>query len=320
MKVEVTSRLPLSGTTHCTLKYLMPGDPRALYSIKSGQNEAKVLSVGFQCIEANYFKNNPSRVAACQRFIANYTWNKFPSANSNYGLWGWGRTQSGTVVLLNIKEGLEVIDNRKQKDLEKFRQFTAGIDHPLVEKIVEHRSKYFENLKSEFSQNIKSITGLDPNHQNPSFLNGVLPKEKFDKFAKQIARPNDFISKPDPAKKNFIDKKLENLTPSETLGLGAAAGCLATAAVLFTRKIPRGFSKFTGGTQINSHPVPYMLRTKGIILPPVLHTLSNYLPGQRFQIGSEPNPRASNSSLLKETISKHNWQEIVDSLPKDGFF
>ena len=278
MKVEVTRSEPVSGATHSALKHLMPGNPRVLYSIPRGQNEAKVLNVGIQYIVANCFEDKPSRWASCQRFLANNTWNKFPSANSNYKLWGWGRTQSGTDVLVNKKEVLEVIDNRKRKDLEKFRQYTAGFDHPILEKIVEHRRKYFENVKSEFSQNQKSITGLDPNYQNPSFPTVVLPKDKFDKTVHQIARPNAFISKHVPVNKNFIDKKLENLTPSETLGLGAAAGCLATAAVvLFTRrKIPRGFSKFTGGTQRNSFPDPFTFTIGGITLPPVLPTLPNF--------------------------------------------
>jgi hypothetical protein len=276
MKVEVTRSEPVLGPIHSALKYSMPGDPSVLYSIKSGQNEAKVLNVGIQYIEANCFKNNPSRVASCQRFIANYTWNKFPSANSNYKLWGWGRTLSETVVLVNKKHVLQAIENREQKDLEKFRQFTAGFDHPILKEIEAHRRTFYENVKSEFAQNQKSITGLDPNYENPSFPTVVLPKDKFDKTVHQIARPNAFISKHVPTKKNFIDKNLENLTPSETLGLGAAAGCLATAAfVLFTRKIPRGFSKFTGGTQRNSYPDPFMFRIKGITLPPILPTLPN---------------------------------------------
>jgi hypothetical protein len=277
MKVEVTSRLPVLGPTHSALKYSMPGDPSVLYSIKSGQNEAKVLNVGIQYIEANYFKNNPSRKASCQRFLANYTWNKFPSANSNYKLWGWGRTLSGTVVLVNKKEVLQAIEKQERKDLEKFRQYTAGFDHPILKQIEAHRRTFYENVKSEFSQNQKSITGLDPNYENPSFPTVVLPKDKFDKTVHQIARPNAFISKPDPAKKNFIDKKLENLTPSETLGLGVAAGCFATALVgLLTRKIPRGFSKFTGGTQRNSFPDPLTFTIGGITLPPVLPTLPNF--------------------------------------------
>lgn len=307
MKAEITGSGPISEPVYCALKYQMPDHPKAIYSIPRGHSEAQITKVGIQFIRTNRFENNPSFLGGCQRFIANKLWNQLPIGNSQHKLWGWGRTLSGEYVLVNKNQVLQAIGNRENNELIKFRQFTAGFNASIFKDIEKHRGEFYQNLRDVFSENQKQIIGLDTNYENPSFPNVLVPKSKFDEIVNKIAKPNDFIPKFVPPHKNFIDKKLENLSPTQTLSLGAAAGCLATAAVvLLTRKNPRGFSKFAGSTQRNSASNPVSFSIGRFTLPPVLPSLPKIL-------GFSDNREKQHHSNLNET-SKQFFEAFFDEL------